>query len=175
MKYEPLKRRLDAGLDVDRLPMTFREIESLLGFPLPASARKHQAWWSNTRIGHSHAAAWLDPGWRTANVDLAAERVTFVKDAASGLAETPPARFQHRRADDGGTVVLDLGDLSAAARQLIDSHARRQGVGPAQAVAALLDETAIQRRQSMLDWFAQASPRLATDSVDLVREDRDAR
>jgi hypothetical protein len=57
--------------------MSFREIESVLGFKLPKSAYEHEAWWSNNATGHSHARAWLKFGWRTEAVDLAARRVTF--------------------------------------------------------------------------------------------------
>jgi hypothetical protein len=27
--------------------MSFREIEQVLGFPLPPAARRHRPWWSN--------------------------------------------------------------------------------------------------------------------------------
>ena len=54
---------------------TFREIESILGFELPASARRHRPWWANQRNGkgHSHALSWRMAGWETAEVDMVAE------------------------------------------------------------------------------------------------------
>ena len=57
--------------------MSFNEIESVLGFKLPKSAYKHEAWWSNNETGHSHARTWLKFGWRTEAVDLAKRQVTF--------------------------------------------------------------------------------------------------
>ena len=58
---------------------TFREIESLLGFELPASARLHRPWWANQRggNGHSQALAWSIAGWETADVDMEAETLSF--------------------------------------------------------------------------------------------------
>lgn len=57
---------------------SFGEIEDVLGFPLPASARAYQAWWANQRNGrHVQANAWLDAGWHTQDLDLKARRVTF--------------------------------------------------------------------------------------------------
>lgn len=75
-KYEPLPQFLSRnGAEIRR--MSFREIESVLGFKLPASAYEHEAWWSNNERGHSHARAWLRSGWRTESVDLAGRKVTF--------------------------------------------------------------------------------------------------
>ena len=58
---------------------TFREIESTLGFQLPASARLYRPWWGNQRLGsgHSQALAWNAAGWETAEVDLDAETLVL--------------------------------------------------------------------------------------------------
>ena len=58
---------------------TFSEIESILGFELPASARVHRPWWANQSVGngHSHALAWSVAGWETAEVDMNAETLLF--------------------------------------------------------------------------------------------------
>ena len=83
-KYAPLFRHL-AALDARRWRVTFQEVESILGFTLPNSARVHRPWWSNqAHGGHSHALAWHAAGWRTSAVDLAAEALVFErKDAAA--------------------------------------------------------------------------------------------
>lgn len=76
-KYAPLFRHL-AALDMPRWQTTFGDIESILGFSLPNSARIHRPWWSNqANGGHSHALAWQAAGWRTCAVDLAAEALAF--------------------------------------------------------------------------------------------------
>ena len=61
--------------------MNFNEIESILGFDLPSSARRHRAWWANENRGsHSHARyGWLAGGFRVVGVDLERESVTFVR------------------------------------------------------------------------------------------------
>ena len=63
----------------DRVDLSFSQIETILRRELPASARNHRAWWAND-TSHSHALAWLDPGWKVDQVNLTAERVTFRKD-----------------------------------------------------------------------------------------------
>lgn len=77
--YQPLGDHLRA-VDGGRLALSFTEIERVLGRALPASARKHRAWWSNERSGsHSHARAWMDVGWHVTAVDFNAGRVEFGK------------------------------------------------------------------------------------------------
>jgi hypothetical protein len=78
-KYRPLYDHLVAS-PVDRWDATFRDIEAILGFTLPNSARNHQAWWANETAGsHSHARAWLAAGFATSRLDLDSERVTFTR------------------------------------------------------------------------------------------------
>ena len=76
-KYTPLFRHL-TGFDGERWPATFKAVETILGFPLPKSARTYPAWWANDESGtHRHARAWQAAGWRTSRVDLAAETLVF--------------------------------------------------------------------------------------------------
>lgn len=170
VKYEPLRRHLENVYDGDEVLMAFDEIEVVLGFALPRSAREHQAWWSNTRIGHTHAAAWLDAGWKTSALDLAGRRVRFVREAERGVAEgaTP---FRHR--DEVLPVPLDL--LTPASLQMIDREALRTGAPPQTAAAALLNALAVERRRTLLADLAQPLPAGATDAAALVREGRDGR
>lgn len=82
-KYAPLFRHL-AVLDVRSWRATFRDVEAILGFSLPNSARIHRPWWSNqANGGHSHALAWYAAGWRTRAVDLAAEALVFERIKAA--------------------------------------------------------------------------------------------
>ena len=64
-KYNPLREHLEARRDERRLRMTFDEIALVLGEPLPESALKHRAWWSNQveRQNRPQAAAWMDAGF----------------------------------------------------------------------------------------------------------------
>lgn len=62
--------------------LTFKEIEKIIGFKLPASANDHSGqWWSNDRY-HSQANAWMNAGYLTDTVadTFANEVILFVKD-----------------------------------------------------------------------------------------------
>jgi DNA-binding transcriptional regulator YiaG len=80
-RYDPLFERLHHGAE-PQVTLRFADVEALLDAPLPSSARKSRTWWSNRKAG-VQAAAWLRAGYRVAQVDLAAERVTFSKDYAT--------------------------------------------------------------------------------------------
>ena len=73
-KYQRLYTHL-CGLTTDEWRTSFGEIESVIGFPLPTSARLHRPWWSNQTggNGHSQALAWSAAGWETAEVEMDAE------------------------------------------------------------------------------------------------------
>ena len=70
---------------------TFNEIEAILGFCLPESARQYQAWWSNNL--RSQSASWLSVGWRTRDLDLKNECITFVYSENKPLAVGSVAAF----------------------------------------------------------------------------------
>ena len=73
-KYQRLYTHL-CSLPAQEWRTTFGEIESIMGFELPASARLHRPWWSNQSggNGHSQALAWSVAGWETAEVDMDSE------------------------------------------------------------------------------------------------------
>ncbi|HEV2817210.1 MAG TPA: hypothetical protein VGW40_08325 [Allosphingosinicella sp.] len=65
-----------AELDAGKWDASFEEVEDVLGFPLPGSARQYPAWWANQ--GRAQSMAWQSAGWHTTAVDVEQERVTFV-------------------------------------------------------------------------------------------------
>ena len=73
-KYQRLYTHL-CGLPAQEWKTSFGEIESIIGFELPMSARLHLPWWANqgSGDGHSQALAWSVAGWETADVDMDAE------------------------------------------------------------------------------------------------------
>src|SRR5688572_6795876 len=81
-KYGPLTLFL-AKAKEGRISLNFKDIEALLGFRLPPSAHSHPAWWSNTLGSHVQARAWLEAGFRTAEVDVGGRRLVFVRDLQS--------------------------------------------------------------------------------------------
>ncbi|MDV4167414.1 hypothetical protein [Rhodovulum sp. FJ3] len=78
-KYDALTEHLEK-LEANRWDATFEEIEGILGFQLPLSAREHAAWWANQTTGQRvQCSSWMDVGWSTAGLDIAAETVSFLK------------------------------------------------------------------------------------------------
>lgn len=77
-KYRRLHAHL-CSLQTHEWRTSFGEVESVLGFALPASARLYRPWWANQREGngHSQALAWSVAGWETTEVDMDAETLLF--------------------------------------------------------------------------------------------------
>ena len=68
-KYETLTACLSKR-GQKSIRMTFEEIERILGTKLPPSAFKHLTWWSNNPTNNPRTYAWLNAGYKTANVDI---------------------------------------------------------------------------------------------------------
>ena len=75
-KYKSLSDYLETQGESSE-PMTFDQIERLLGFSLPKSAEHHQAWWANQPRGQS--LAWLRAGYRSSAVSVEERRLTFLR------------------------------------------------------------------------------------------------
>lgn len=98
-KYAALFRHLEAmPLPENRWSVSFADLETILGFPLPDSARLHRPWWANQKQGngHSHALAWQAAGWETSAVNLSGETLVFKR--------TPPLKVPVSR----GRIDLDV-------------------------------------------------------------------
>ena len=61
----------------DRVPITFAEIEKVIGAKLPLSARKHRPWWSNNPDNSVMTKVWLDAGFESEQVDIPARKLVF--------------------------------------------------------------------------------------------------
>lgn len=94
-KYYPLYEYLKAANPgrQDRIELTFDQVETILGTPLPASARRSRAWWANSRAANRvQAAAWMEAGYHVRSVDLGQERVVFERpERLYHLARDPEA------------------------------------------------------------------------------------
>ena len=75
-KYQRLYSHL-CSLPDPEWKVSFADIETVLGFELPESARLYRPWWSNQVDGHSQATAWMAAGWETAEVDVRGETLLF--------------------------------------------------------------------------------------------------
>jgi hypothetical protein len=60
------------------IPMTFDEVERLIHRRLPKS-KKYPAWWSNNPSNNVMTVQWLEAGYVTEAVDIAAEKLVFRK------------------------------------------------------------------------------------------------
>lgn len=78
-KYRPLSDRL-AGHAEPEWRASFAEIEEVLGFPLPKSARQQRAWWGDDK------RAWREHGWRADDIDHDGGYVTFRRDGQTTAA-----------------------------------------------------------------------------------------
>lgn len=79
--------------------MSFAEVAAAAKVKLPASAFRYPQWWQNDAAHHVQAKAWIEAGYKTANVDLDAESVEFVRMAAParGVREMQK-EFEHKPA-----------------------------------------------------------------------------
>ena len=77
-KYRRLYAHL-CGMRSREWSASFAEVEAVLGFQLPLSARMHRPRWANQSRGngHSHALAWTAAGWETTHVNMEAETLLF--------------------------------------------------------------------------------------------------
>jgi hypothetical protein len=74
-KYDQLGTFLRSQ-KTQEIPMTFAEIERVVGASLPRSSR-YPAWWSNNPSNNVMAKIWLDAGFKTEQVDTAARKLVF--------------------------------------------------------------------------------------------------
>jgi hypothetical protein len=104
-KYRVLGRNLDVR-NVKSITMSFSEIESILGFPLPNSSKMFRSWWAND-ITHSQAKdGWINFGYQTQNIDLIDERVTFIPSASRNTVSRK-SRVTKFRPQDWAAFVRD--------------------------------------------------------------------
>lgn len=71
------------------VPMTFAEIERVIGAKLPPNSPQYPAWWSNNPTNNVMTQVWLAAGFRTEQVDTKARRVVFRR---SEQKDAPPLR-----------------------------------------------------------------------------------
>lgn len=78
-RYAPLTEFL-AGVSGDAVEVSFKEIEEILGGPLPVSARRHRSFWANSPRP-TQGRSWLSAGWEVTGLDWDQQRLTFRRRA----------------------------------------------------------------------------------------------
>ncbi|RWM30656.1 hypothetical protein [Mesorhizobium sp.] len=96
-KYSPLRSYLMSQA-AERVPMSFQDIEKLLGERLPASKR-YPAWWSNNPSNNPMTKEWLAAGFQTESVNIAGENLVFRRmqghsNGPKGFAESAQAEIR---------------------------------------------------------------------------------
>lgn len=125
-KYDPLRHFLE-GCRAEEVPMTFAEIEGVLGVQLPDS-KAYPAWWSNNASNNVMTRAWLAAGYRSERVDIGGERVVFRRASKSPVTVQPaptaskPGFLDRIRARLAGTITVAEGvDLTAPTGEIWDA------------------------------------------------------
>ena len=108
-KYAPLAAHL-RKVGQETVPMTFADIERIIGTKLPPSAFKHRPWWSNNPANSVITRSWLEAGYKTQNVDMEGQKLVFRKSAPYGPA--PEAGGRVLRDEARGPAVADAGSFS---------------------------------------------------------------
>ena len=114
-KYAALATYLAGTYRGVPMHLGFGEIENVLGFQLPNSARSHRAWWANeTRGSHSHAQyGWVAAGFEVGRVDFRSEHVSFQRAShiRRGTIKEP-----------SGTVIRRAHEFEDFARKVMEKH-----------------------------------------------------
>ena len=112
-KYTALTRFFCAQ-SADELPMSFHQIEDIIGTKLPSSAYRYPAWWANDLATHVQAHAWLQAGYETRNVDIAGNKLVFKRVSGPGSTRAGMSEPQHafkHGAESTGTKHPMIGAL----------------------------------------------------------------
>ena len=112
-KYEALRQFLTSQRE-SVVPMTFAEIERVIGHALPPS-RRYPAWWSNNPSNNPMTKEWLAAGFTTERVDVSGHKVVFRRAGAEAKSDKPGEKGQHPLIGCmAGTVTIAPGvDLTA--------------------------------------------------------------
>ena len=125
-KYEPLATHL-ASASASEWSATFAQVEQVLGFPLPPSARKHREWWSNQAgAGHSQARGWQDAGWQVWKVDLQGERVIFRRRAFESVGNVTGPRDTVEGLFDQASTYLGTDDREKIVQEALRALCQRE-------------------------------------------------
>lgn len=68
----------------EEIPMTFAEIERIIGLSLPRSSR-YPAWWSNNPSNNAMTKVWIRAGFKTEKVNIDARRLVFKRQREGEL------------------------------------------------------------------------------------------
>jgi len=170
-KYLALTRHLKRAMG-DSYPITFTEIEAIIGDRLPPSAHKHRAWWSNNAGNSVMTKAWLDAGWYSSNVDMERGRLVFRRrpERVTG--------FEEERAETmlGDSVEIRLPPAALNILRMKAAVRNKTVEDLASEILVSQAHLSMDERLTMADRIRAGSPRLSdVDVPEMIRQDRDSR
>jgi hypothetical protein len=120
LKYQPLQDHL-SRIWRDRYPITFEEIERIIGDKLPDSAYRHRAWWSNNPSNSVITYSWLKAGWKTEQVDMEGRKLVFKRTrkpppSDTGFSDRPAPPLQHAPHSPHSLTVSGLDATATSSR-----------------------------------------------------------
>lgn len=101
-KYDSLAKYL-IETNLDKVSLSFQQIEKIIGHHLPPSAKVHPAWWGN-HIGNPQAS-WVRAGFKI-YVDSNKEEATFIKQ--SNPIDFTDRPVKHQRKQIGRNVAIRM-------------------------------------------------------------------
>ena len=138
-KYQPLTDHLRRSGEA-AVPMTFEDVERVIGAKLPKSAGT-RPWWSNNPTNNVMTKAWLAAGYESTQVDMTSRTLVFrratPRNGRGGGAPAPSYRGAPRRTRGSdwftgfygglrGTVTIAPGaDLTAPSGEAWDAERRQ--------------------------------------------------
>jgi hypothetical protein len=134
-KYEPLQIWLRQQ-SRSMIPMTFHEIEKIIGSPLPAS-KASRAWWSNNPSNNVMTREWLAAGYETEQVDIEGERLVFRRaELPRVAAKSQPSkqafgfneRRQQRFENEGDAMTGHEAEVARGMKLLDELYAKVGGL-----------------------------------------------
>jgi hypothetical protein len=99
-KYESLGQFLRKQR-THEIRLTFGQIEGIVKAKLPPSARKQRAWWSNNPDNSVMTKVWLDAGFRSEQVDMAARKLVFRRMSIPSGQQPPEEKPTSRPTERG--------------------------------------------------------------------------
>lgn len=96
-KYDPLGVFLREQ-KISHIPMTFANLEKILGTKLPNS-KQYPAWWSNSTTNNVMTKQWLDAGFHTESINVEQEKLVFRKLNATDPGPAAPQTSKAGAAD----------------------------------------------------------------------------
>lgn len=158
-------------------PMTFAEIEKIIGRPLPPSAYKHRPWWSNNVTNSAMTRAWIEAGWKSERVDMEGRTLVFRRVNPPSPSSRSPSSFMPPDSPKlGHTLQIDLTSETIENLQIKAEAADLTVEQVAAALIAAHAKPSLQERLAIADRIRSQGPSWHdVDLPALIREDRDSR